>query len=79
MEIVSNFALFIETLFQLLGFQNGSQVYNNVRRISVLENAFSVFASIFYIASNGYKTRVGMVFSPVLLMNSDQLYLPTFS
>ena len=79
MEIVSDFALFIETLFQLLGFQNGSWVYNNVRGISFLVNAFPVFGSVFYIASNGYKKRVGMVFSPVLLMNSDQLYLPTFS
>ena len=64
MEIVSGFALFIETLFQLLGFQNDSRVYNNVRGIYVLENAFLVFGSVFYIASNGYKTRVGMVFPP---------------
>ena len=64
MEIISDFALFIETLFQLLGFQNGSREYINVRGISVLENAFPVFGSVFYIAFNGYKTRVGMVFPP---------------
>ena len=36
----------------------------NVRGISVLENAFPFFGSVFYPASNGYKTRVGMVFPP---------------
>ena len=36
----------------------------NVRGISVQENAFPVFGSVFYPASNGYKTGVGMVFPP---------------
>ena len=36
----------------------------NVRPFSVLENIFPVFGSVFYPASNGYKTRVGMVFPP---------------
>ena len=63
MEIVFDFALFIETLFVVVGFRNDSRVYNNVRGISVLFIAFSVFGSVFYIASNGYNLEGRIGFS----------------
>ena len=64
MDVVSDFTLFIEICFSCWDFKMVHGCACNVRPFSVLENIFPVFCSVFYPASNGYKTRVGMVFPP---------------
>ena len=51
MDVVSGFALFIEICFSCWDFKMVHGCACNVRQFSVLENIFSVFGSVFYLAS----------------------------
>ena len=57
-------SLFIEICFSCWDFKMVHGCVCNVRGISERRILFQFFGSVFYPTSNGYKTRVGVVFPP---------------